>query len=332
MTGNGFKSSMAKFMGSTVELFTEDELDKIHRTTLKVMKDPGILLESPKAVDIFREAGCKVEGERVKIPERLVNEALSTAPSSFLLAGRDEENDVEMEADGNVHFTTFGAGVRTLDMTDNGEYNIRNSTEQDVADQAKLADYLDNIDYYSLTVSAQDLTGKAEQDVHELFTALQNTSKHFHHVDPVGENVDHYFEIAKAYYGGDEELARERPLFSILLCPTSPLQLGDNAIDVIIKGGKYGIPVNVLSMAMAGASSNINLAGTLVTHNAEVLAGIVLSQLANPGAPVFYGSSTTQFDVKKGTAPVGAPELGMISAGVAKLAQYYGLPSYVAGI
>ncbi|OUJ19433.1 Trimethylamine:corrinoid methyltransferase, MttB2 [Methanonatronarchaeum thermophilum] len=332
MIGNGFKSSMEKFMGSTVELFTEDELDKIHRTTLKVLRNPGILLESPKAVEIFRDAGCKVENNRVKIPERLVNEALSTAPSSFLLAGRDEENDVEMEADGNVHFTTFGAGVRTLDMTDNGEYNIRNSTEQDVADQAKLADYLDNIDYYSLTVSAQDLTGKAEQDVHELFTALKNTSKHFHHVDPVGENVDYYFEIAKAYYGGDEDLARERPLFSILLCPTSPLQLGDNAIDVIIKGGKYGIPVNVLSMAMAGASSNINLASTLVTHNAEVLAGIVLSQLANPGAPVFYGSSTTQFDVKQGTAPVGAPELGMISAGVAKLAQYYGLPSYVAGI
>jgi trimethylamine--corrinoid protein Co-methyltransferase len=84
-------------------------------------------------------------------------------------------------------------------------------------------------------------------------------------------------------------------------------------------------------MAMAGGSSPVHLAGTLVTHNAEVLSGIVLAQLVKPGAPVWYGSSTTTFDLKKGTAPVGSPELGLISAAVAKLGQYYGLPTFVAG-
>ncbi|GAI10134.1 unnamed protein product, partial [marine sediment metagenome] len=72
-------------------------------------------------------------------------------------------------------------------------------------------------------------------------------------------------------------------------------------------------------------------AGTLIVHNAEVLGGITLSQLTNKGAPVIYGSSTTMFDLINVTSPVGTPELSMISAAVAKLAQYYNLPSYVAG-
>jgi trimethylamine--corrinoid protein Co-methyltransferase len=84
-------------------------------------------------------------------------------------------------------------------------------------------------------------------------------------------------------------------------------------------------------MALAGGSSPVTLAGTLITHNAEVLSGIVLSQLTCKGSPVIYGSSTTIMDMKSTTAAVGAPELGMINAAVAKLAQYYLLPSWVAG-
>jgi trimethylamine--corrinoid protein Co-methyltransferase len=84
-------------------------------------------------------------------------------------------------------------------------------------------------------------------------------------------------------------------------------------------------------MAMAGASGPISISGTLVTHNAEVLGGIVLAQITNPGCPVIYGSSTTTFDMQHGTAVVGVPELGMISAGAANLANYYNLPSFIAG-
>ncbi len=82
---------------------------------------------------------------------------------------------------------------------------------------------------------------------------------------------------------------------------------------------------------MAGASSPLPLSGTLITHNAEVLAGLVLAQAKQKGSPFIYGSSTTTFDMKKGTAVVGVPELGMISAAVSNMANYYGLPSYVAG-
>jgi trimethylamine--corrinoid protein Co-methyltransferase len=85
-------------------------------------------------------------------------------------------------------------------------------------------------------------------------------------------------------------------------------------------------------MAMAGGSSSVHLAGTLVTHNAEILSGIILAQIVKPGAPVYYGSSTTIFDLKHGTAPVGAPELALISAAVGELGRYYGLPVFTAGM
>jgi trimethylamine--corrinoid protein Co-methyltransferase len=82
---------------------------------------------------------------------------------------------------------------------------------------------------------------------------------------------------------------------------------------------------------MAGASSPVTLAGTLVTHNVEVLAGITLAQLTERGSPVIYGSSTTAMDLRLATASVGSPECALISAAVAFIAKQYRLPSFVAG-
>ena len=323
-----------RLKGVRLEMFSEDECREIDYATRDVLSNYGVQVSDDDAIHVFEDAGCDVnyETKMVKIPERLLNFALANAPSKFYLYGREDKFNVEQECKGRVHFTCFGTGIQMCDYLGDNKFETRDSTEEDLARCAKLCDWAENIDYFSLSVSARDWAGKGAEDVHEMITSLKNTSKHFHHIDPVGRNVDYYFEILKAYYGGDEKLAHDRPIMSMLVCPTSPLELSANACQVIMKGAKYGIPVNVLSMAMAGASSSIHLAGTLVTHNAEILSGIILAQLTVPGAKVFYGSSTTCFDLRYGTAPVGAPELALISAAVAKLGQYYGLPAFVAGM
>ena len=116
-------------------------------------------------------------------------------------------------------------------------------------------------------------------------------------------------EMASAIAGGREKL-RERPIISFITCPVSPLKLVQDTCEIIMTGAREHIAVNILSMAMAGGSSPVTLAGTLVTHNAEVLAGITLSQLTQPGAKVVYGSSTTAMDLRLASASVGSPECG----------------------
>ncbi len=323
-----------KRSGLKLEIFSEDDIREIDYATKDILATYGVQVSDEEGLQIFADAGCDVnfETKMVKIPTKLVNQALSTVPKSFYLYGRDDDNTVLQMHKGPVYYTNFGTGIQMCDYLGDNKYKTRDSNEEDLANCAKLVDALPNLAYFSLPVSARNWAGVGAEDVHEMITSIKNTSKHFHHIDPVAENVDFYWEMLVAYYGGDEKMARDRPIMSMLVCPTSPLEISHNAAQVIIKGARYGIPVNVLSMAMSGGSSPIFLTGTLVTHNAEILSGLVLSQLANPGARVLYGSSTTTFDLRYGTAPVGSPELAVISASVAKLGQYYGLPVFTAGM
>jgi trimethylamine--corrinoid protein Co-methyltransferase len=130
---------------------------------------------------------------------------------------------------------------------------------------------------------------------------------------------------------GGVDAVRERPIVGFGVCPVSPLKLPRDATEVIIETARLGLPDTILSMAMAGGSSPVTLAGTLVTHNAEVLAGITLAQLTERGCPVIYGSSTTAMDLRLAAASVGCAELALISAGATQLARQYRLPSYIAG-
>jgi trimethylamine--corrinoid protein Co-methyltransferase len=310
-------------------MFTDDELQQIHLATLEVLWRTGVHISNPEAQKVYADAGCTVDrtGNVVKIPPYVVEEAISSAPSTLLLAGRNPKNDVILDGS-RVSYTTFGVGVRINDI-ETGAY--RDTCKQDIADTALVADALAHVDVYCHAVTAGHSVPQAAVDLHEAEAFLNNTSKHCQHVDLTsGFNAQKYIDMAALIAGGKDKL-RERPIVSALICPQSPLSLHDICCDIIMTFAHNGIPCNVLSMAMSGGTAPVTMAGTLVVHNSEVLAGIVLSQAAQKGAPVMYGSSTTTFDLMHATAPVGSPELGICSAGVASLAQYYKLPSFGAG-
>jgi len=313
--------------GMGLTIFSDDDLYDIHLATLEVLEKTGVYVESEEALEIFDGGGARVDPKTkvVKIPPYLVEEAVRSAPGKLVLAGRNPENDFVLESN-RVGFTTFGKGIMVIDPF-TGEY--RKSTKEDVGRTALLADALSEIDVYERAVGARDVPQEVAT-LHEAEAYLTNTSKHCFQGPDNGEQARTLLEMAGAVVGGKEKL-RDRPIISCFVCPTSPLKLIRDCCEVIIECARTGVAVNILSMAMSGASAPITLAGTLITHNAEVLAGITLSQLTCRGAPVIYGSSTTIMDLKLSTAPVGTPELGMISAGVARLAQFYLLPSFVAG-
>jgi trimethylamine---corrinoid protein Co-methyltransferase len=314
--------------GFSLNVFTESELDDIHFASLEVLERTGVFVEADEAIDIFTDHGCTVDRDRrvVKIRPHLVEDAIRSAPSRFTLCGRDPKNDFVMEP-GRVAFTNFSEGIRVIDV-ETGEY--RDSTKKDIADIARLNDYLSDMDTHEISVGASDAPPETIA-VHNAEQQLLNTTK------PIGigplSRVESQaiFRMCAEVVGGEDEL-RDRPIVYNGVCPVSPLKLPHEVTEVIIETAHWGLPCNVLSMAMAGGSSPVTLAGTMVTHNAEVLAGITLSQLAERGAPVIYGSSTTAMDLKLAAASVGTPELAVISAAVAQMARRYLLPSFVAGL
>ncbi|MBW2082272.1 MAG: trimethylamine methyltransferase family protein [Deltaproteobacteria bacterium] len=313
--------------GLSVNIFTDDELEQIHFATIEVLKKTGLFIGSKEAREVLDGGGAIVDEKTktVKFPPYLVEDAIRSAPSKVLLAGRDPKHDIVLESN-RVGFTNFGEGVFVIDPY-TGER--RETTKQDVADSARIVDYLDQIDVYERAVGASDVPEQTMQ-LHNAEAWLPNTTKHGFMGTGNGYLTRKIFDMAAAIVGGKDAL-RERPILSTITCPISPLQLVDESCEIIMESAKAGIMVNVLSMAMAGGSSPVTLAGTLVDHNAEVLGGLVLNQLTAKGAPFMYGSSTTAMDLRFAAATVGCPECAMINAAVAQMARYYLLPSWVAG-
>jgi len=324
----GHKTGSCGWLGMGMKSLTPAELDDIHGATLKVLQYCGLKVYSREALEILAGGGADVDFAtgQVRIPAYIVEEAIESAPSYVILAARNPAHDVYLGGK-RVHFTTFGAGSRVIDPATG---KIHDATKTDVEQTALVCDALDSVDIFTSTLVATDMPHKTS-GLHEAAAFLPNTVKHCQHdhLDG-GEETKKFFEMAAVIVGGWEQL-KKRPIVSTMACPSSPLQFPKGVSEIIIESARAGVPVSIVPMVMAGATGPVTLAGSLVVHNAEVLGGIVLNQLSNRGAPVIYGSSSTIFDMTSVTAPVGAPELGMLSAACAELAKYYLLPSFVGG-
>ncbi len=322
-----FFNAKSRSPGFSLSSLTDDELYAIHLATLEVLQQTGLFVEPREALDVFDGAGAEIDRKNkiVKIPPYLVDDAIRSAPSKILLAGRNREHDKVLAAD-RVHFTNFSEGIEIIDPY-TGER--RTPTKADLANAAKVVDYLSDIDVCEKAVGACDAPPETVP-LHNAEAMLANTTKHCCVGPGDGFLLKKLVQMAAAIVGGLKKL-KERPILSFTTCPVSPLQLIKECCEIIMESARTGSVINILSMAMAGGTAPVSLAGTLVTHNAEVLGGITLNQLVAKGAPVIYGSSTTAMDLKLGTASVGTPECAIISGAVARLARYYALPSYVAG-
>ena len=313
--------------GFSLNVFSEDELYEIHLATLEVMQKTGLFVDDEEALDIFDGAGALVDRKNrmVKFPPYLVEDSIRSAPAKLLLAGRNPKHDLVLESN-RVSFTNFGEGIFVNDL-ETGEQ--RSSTKQDVSDCVRILDSLPHFDVVQRAVGSRDKQPEV-MTIHNAEAAFTHTSKHCFIGPGDREPLRRIIDMAATLAGGKDKL-KERPIVSFNTCPTSPLRLQKEFCHIVIDAARFGIVANIISMAMAGATSPVSLAGSIVVQNAEILGGIVLSQLVRKGAPVIYGSTTTIMDLKFGTSPMGCPEIGMVSASAAKLAQYYRVPSWVAG-
>ena len=298
------------------------ELDALHATTLRLLGEVGVRFPVRIAQDVLGQAGGLVDAETgvVRIPPRLVDEALAAAPSRVLLAGRDPAADVSCGA-GELSLSLDGTGAYTLDHH-TGER--RASTARDLADALRVADATPEIGIVWNIVSASDLP-PGTQVLRELETCLRSTGKHVQGEVQRAEEVPYAMAmLAAAADGGVWDPAR--PIFSIVYCPVPPLQHEPQMLEAAMALAAEGVPMCIYSMGLAGATAPVTLAGAVMQANAEILSSLVLFQLLRPGLPCVYAADTGVLDMRTGAYTAASPEAVLVSQSMVGLARRYRLP------
>ena len=311
-------------IGGQYKPLSQSNIRRIHQASLEIFQDVGFEVHYLKALEIFAQSGAKVDSDKklVKLSPRSVEKALSTVPSSLVLHGREEKHDLTLEGK-RVHLGTGGTAINVIDL-ECGEKRL--SSLEDVRQIAKLVDALDNIHFYMLPVFPHELP-QEQIDPNRFYAGLSNTTKHVTGGVWHPEGARNAIKLASIIAGGYEEL-RKNPIISMVCCVVSPLQLDKYYTELMLLAADHGVPVIVPSEALCGATSPITLAGDILQVNVETLAGVILTQLINPGAPVMYGTVSSIADPRRMSYTSGAVEMGLINAAVAQMAQFYGIPFY----
>jgi len=306
----------------------KQEMDLIHAQSVKSLQEIGIKIHSKPVLEILEKNGAQVDYKALvaKIPEKMVNQALESAPKEFTLCARDPKRDLKVPTKIYPWMTTSGLAIFVSDY-ETGEY--RDSTRKDIAAFTRLGDAVDSADFLWTALTAKDVPPLAHGP-HELWVTMQNTTKHVQGVTAQSaEDAKVQIELAALIAGGKEEL-KKRPLFSVIACPIAPLTFERGSIEAQVELAKAGIPVASMSMSNGGVSSPLPVAGILVNVNTENLGSIVISQMAAPGAPHIYCSESGPMNMRTGSIDYSLPEKSFLSIALAQMAERYNLPSLVA--
>jgi trimethylamine--corrinoid protein Co-methyltransferase len=306
--------------------FLEDEqLDRLREATLTVLEEVGVRFPNERSLEILAGGGCRVDRatQIVRFPREVVLRAMALAPRSFTMAARNPDFDLVLE-EGTSYYTTDGCGVAAIDPETGLE---RPSCKEDLAAQSRVADYLPSIGFMWATVSAQDY-GRTSQ-LHEIDAAFNNTVKHFQAMVMGDEAARLAVEMATVVAGSREEL-RRRPVLSNLVCSIAPLAQDHAGLESALVMAEAGLPVGFLSMPTLGTTAPSTSPGALVVGDAEVVAGIVLLQLAHPGTPVFHSIMKANADPRTGTYVGYSLDSGTARYAPVEMAHHWGVPSLAA--
>jgi trimethylamine--corrinoid protein Co-methyltransferase len=304
------------------EFLSPEAVEKIHQTSMRVMSEVGVRFPHEDALAVFEEHGFKTEGEKVYLEEKQVMDALESVPRPFTIHARDPEKSVVV-GDGSPVFAP-GYGAPFLVDYEEGK---REPTLADYEDLARLAHMLPHQD-----ISGHLLVEPADVEdayLHMLKASMMYSDKAFIGSAEGEVAARHTMEMASIIFG--EDTVKEKPVTIALINSLSPLGYSDEMCSALMEYARWRQPVVIAALAMAGSTGPITLAGLLAMQSAELLAGVVLTQLVSPGTPAIYGSTSTNIDMRTGALAIGSPELSLMISAHAQLARYYNLPSRSGG-
>ncbi len=309
-------------MRPSFELLEPALIDRVVDEALALLAGPGVKVEEPEAVRLLVGAGGTADGNRVAITQAMVQRALDTVPHAFDLYTRSGKPAV-CYGSGAVHFDPGSSGVAYLDPI---TLEARQSMAADLARLTRVADALPAYDAVSTAIVCHDVPTEIG-DLYRLFVCLANSDKPIvtGAFTPRGSGV--MVDLLALDAGGRQALAdKPRAVFDV--CPSPPLTWSEFACRNIMDLGRAGVPAEMVSMPLAGVAAPVTLIGSIVQHAAECLAGVVLNQLAAPGAPIVWGGAPAIVDMRTGATPMGAIETAMIDGGYAAVGHRLGLPTH----
>ncbi len=302
--------------------FSDERVAAIHETALRVVEELGIRVLNAEARALFRDAGAAVDQDTqmVRIDRGLVAGALASAPGEFTLYGATPDNDVVLGGD-HVAFVCVGGAPHISDL-DGGK---RPGTLEDTRNVIRLSEHFDVIHLQSPNVESQDIPVHLR---HYRVTESQLTlSRKVPFVYARGSaQVADAFEMMRIARGLDQSGFETRPCCYTVINTNSPRQLDVPMCQGIIDFARAGQMSVITPFTLAGAMAPVTMPGALVLQHAEALAGITLAQIVRPGAPVMYGSFTSNVDMRSGSPAFGTPEFVRAAFGAGQLARHIGLP------
>jgi glycine betaine---corrinoid protein Co-methyltransferase len=304
-----------------LNFLTEAQVEQIHEASLKVLAQTGILFKSDDALAHFRRAGARVEEGRVYLTRDLIETCLKTAPAEFTLHARNPANDLTIGGRTTAAAPSGGAPyVRGLDGV------RRTGTLEDVQNFARLTALSPDVHLVARKAAeAQDIPGPIRHlDCWKAVLTLTEKPGISGTVFGRPEAED-TLQMLSIVFGGDEAIDGH-PVGLCNVNSNSPLVFDKPMAEGLMAFAARGQPVVVTPFVMAGVMGPTTLAGSLALHNAEVLAGVSLSQIVRPGAPVLYGTATSNVDMRSASPAIGSPESALSVGVAAQMARRYGLP------
>lgn len=304
--------------------FLSDELiRRILDEAYKLLDTKGVMLPHEALLARLAEAGCRIDAasKRVWMPREVVEAAVRSVPSRIELWNIAGESCCDLSGD-KTHFTPGSAAIK---MLDSNTCRMRPVSTQDMLRCAKLVEQLDAIDYTATSVVPNDVP-KHIGDSIRLYALLKTSSKA---IVTGAFTIDGFEVMAKMLLAvrGTREALRKKPFTIFSCCPTSPLKWSVTTADNTARCAELGVPVEFITMPLAGLVSPISVVGCVIQHTVETLSGIVISQTICPGAPILYGGSPGIFDMRTMAASISAVEAQLMDCAYIEVGKYLGLPT-----
>ncbi len=303
------------------QLLEKELIERILGEAFQLIENPGVRV-APYVFDLLREAGIAVKDGVARIPEPLARSLLARVPREFYLYDRKGNRAVHYGGN-DVH---FDPGSSCLNILDAESWQPRPAVSSDLVRLVQVVEMLPQFAAQSTAVVCNDVPAEIG-DWYRLLLVLWHSEKPVVTGAFSASSLHVLLELLAIESGGREAL-RNKPRAVFDVCPSPPLNWSEFASQNLVDLARAGVPAEIVSMPLAGATAPVTLAGSVTQHAAECLSGIVIHQLAHPGAPIVWGGAPAIFDMRSGRTPMGAIETAMLDVACAEVGKYLGLPTH----